>query len=350
MNQVSAPRGLMLQHELHRMLEILRRYYDVRTLVTGGTGYIGAELVRALVSQGHEVVTFGPSTNPRRIADLAGKVAVVRGTLDHAAEVFNAVKDHRIERIFHLGSMLSTPSQANPWASFQVNVVGTMNVFEAARLFEVTQVIFTSSISTFSIGAGKVATDQTIQRPATMYGSGKLYCECLGRFYKEHFGLDYRGVRFPSVIGPGTTQRTVAQYNSWMIEYPALGKPFECFVTPDTKGPGMYFKDAVMALRLLSEAPLERIETLTYNVGGLTPTPTAKEVEMAMRSHIPNAVITYNPDPAIMQYYASAKVEVFDDSCARREWGWQPDFGSLDRIVPDFIAEVRTHPAKYGLT
>lgn len=321
----------------------------MRILVTGGTGYIGAELVRSLVEQGHHVVTFGPSSNLKRIAAISGDVAVVQGTLAYAAEVNNTVRDHRIERIFHLGSMLSSPSQVNPWASFQVNVIGTMNIFEAARLFDVPQVIFTSSISTFSIGAGKVADDYTIQRPATMYGAGKLYCECLGRFYKDRFGLDYRAVRFPSVIGPGTTQRTVAQYNSWMIEYPALGKPFECFVTAETRGPGMYFKDAVRALQLLAAAPVERIETLNYNVAGLSPTPTAQEVESAVRAHIPAAIVTYHPDPAIMQYYASAKVEVFDDSYARREWGWRPLYSGLDAIVPDFIDEVRTNAARYGL-
>jgi threonine 3-dehydrogenase len=321
----------------------------VRVLVTGGTGYIGAELVRELLRQGHHVVTFGPSSNPTRIADIANDLTIIRGTLAYQAEVFNAVKRNRVERIFHLGSMLSTPSQANPWASFEVNVVGTMNVFEAARLFEVPQVIFTSTIGTFAIGAGTVATDYTLQRPETMYGAGKLYSECLGRFYKNQFGLDYRAVRFPSVIGPGTTQRTVAQYNSWMIEYPARGKPFECFVTPETKGPAMYFKDAVRSLQVIADAPISTMKTLNYNVGGLVPTPSAKEVEEAMRQHIPSAVVTYNPDPAIMRYYAGAKVEVFDDTCARQEWGWEPQFGSLAQIVPDFISEVNTNGARYGL-
>jgi len=321
----------------------------MRVLVTGGTGYIGAELVRQLVARRDDVVTFGPTSNPARVADVASDITIVHGNLACQSEVLNAVKNHRPERIFHLGSMLSLPSNANPWASFQVNVVGTMNVFEAARLFDVPQVIFISSISTFGLGAGATATDHTIQRPATMYGAGKLYCECLGRSYRSRFGLDYRAVRFPSVIGPGTTQRTVAQYNSWMIEYPALGRPFECFVTPEASGPGMYFKDAVRSLQMIADAPLSGIETLNYNVGGLVPTPTAKEVESAMRVHIPAAVVTYNPDPSIMQYYANAKVVIFDDSCARQEWGWSPQFGSLAEIVPDFINEVQTNAARYGL-
>ncbi len=321
----------------------------MRTLVTGGTGYIGAELVRHLLTRGDEVVAFGPSSNPGRIADIANDVTVVRGNVAYAAEVFNVVKDHRIERIFHLGSMLSSPSQANPWASFQVNVVGTMNVLEAARLFGVPQLIFTSTIGTFALGAGTVATDHTLQRPATMYGSGKLYCECLGRFYRSKFGIDYRAVRFPSVIGPGTTQRTVAQYNSWMIEYPALGRPFECFVTPETKGPAMYFKDAVRSLWMLADAPQERIETLNYNVAGLDPTPTAKQVEAAVRTHIPEAAVSYKPDPVIMDYYRTAQIEVFDDTCARDEWGWRPEYTTIESLVPDFINEVRVNPRRYGL-
>ena len=321
----------------------------MRVLVTGGTGYIGAGLVRALLERGDDVVTFGPTSDPGRIADIANDIAVIRGNLAYSSEVFNAVKNHRVERVFHLGSMLSTLSNANPWASFQVNVVGTMNVLEAARLFDVPQLVFTSTIGTFAHGAGTVVTDHTIQRPATMYGSGKLYCECLGRFYRAHFGLNFRSIRFPSVIGPGTKLRTVAQYNSWMIEYPALGKPFECFVTEGTKGPGMYFKDAVRSLLMIADAPRDNIVMVNYNVGGLVPTPTAKELETEVRKHIPDAAITYVPDPAIMDYYATAKTEAFDDSCAREEWGWLPEYGSLDEIVGDFIHEVRTDPSRYGL-
>ena len=321
----------------------------MRVLVTGGTGYIGAELVRRLVARGDDVVTFGPTSNPGRVEDVADEITVIRGNLAYQSEVLNAVKDHRIERIFHLGSMLSLPSNANPWAAFQTNVVGTMNVLEAARLFDVPQVIFTSTVGTFALGAGTVATDHTIQRPLTMYGSSKLYCECLGRFYRTRFGLDFRSVRLPSIIGPGAKVRVVAQYNSWMIEYPALGKPFACFVTPETRRPAMYFKDAVRAVSMIADAQTDRIATVNYNVSGLSPTPSAKDIELEVRKHFPDAVVTYEPDPEVMKFYETAKTVTFDDSCAREEWGWNPEYGSLDAVVADFINEVRVNAMRYNL-
>ncbi len=321
----------------------------MRVLITGGTGYIGAELARQLVARGDQVVTFGPTSNPGRVADIARDIIIVRGNVAYESEVFNVVKDNRIERIFHLGSMLSLPSNANPQAAFQTNVVGTMNVLEAARLFDVPQVIFTSTIGTFALGAGQVTTDDTLQRPITMYGSTKLYCECVGRFYRTRYGLDFRSVRYPSIIGPGAKVRVVAQYNSWMIEYPTLGKPFACFVTPQTKRPAMYFKDAVRAVSMIADAPADRIVTVNYNVSGLSPTPTAQDIEHEIRKHFPHAVVTYEPDPAVMRYYETAKTDVFDDTCAREEWSWMPQFKSLESVVADFIQEVRTHASRYNL-
>ncbi|MCK4581263.1 MAG: NAD(P)-dependent oxidoreductase, partial [Dehalococcoidia bacterium] len=105
----------------------------MKVLVTGGTGFIGAELSRTLVERGEDVVLFDIAPGTARIADIRDKVKVVQGNLACWPEVFNVIKDYSIEGIYHLGSMLSVPSNANPWASFQVNVVGTMHVLEGAR-------------------------------------------------------------------------------------------------------------------------------------------------------------------------------------------------------------------------
>jgi len=322
----------------------------MKVLITGGTGFIGAELACTLVDRGEDVVLFSITGNYARIGDIKDKVKVVRGNLAYWAEVFNVVKDNNIEGIYHLGSMLSVPSDANPWASFQVNVVGTMNVLEAARLFGVSKVVFTSSSATYGLAAPPVITDKTIQRPTTMYGCGKLYCECLGRFYRSRFGLDFRSVRYPSVIGVGIKTPGIAQYNAWMIEYPALGKPYECFVTEDTKHPVMYFKDAAKAVDMLFQASKEQIKTVNYNVSGVAVSITAKELELIVKKYIPEAQISYKPDPIIMDFYRSSRIEAFDDSRAREEWGWQPTYTDFDKIVADAIEELRVHPERYGIT
>jgi len=318
-------------------------------LITGGTGLIGAELARTLVSRGEDVVLFDISPNYARISDIQDKVKVVPGNLAYSAEVFNVVKDNKIEGIYHLGSILSVPSNTNPWASFQVNVVGTMHVLEAARLFGVSKVIFTSSLTTYGLACPSVVTDETVQRPTTMYGCGKLYCEVLGMFYGNRFGLDFRTVRYASVVGPGVRTPGVAQWNAWMIEYPALGKPFECFVTADTKVPVIYFKDAARSVDMLYQVAKERIKTINYNVAGVTPSRTAGELEQIVKRYIPEAQISYKPDPKVMDFYRSVRVDVFDDSRAREEWGWQPLYSDFEKVAIDTIEEVRTRPERYGI-
>ncbi len=322
----------------------------MRVLVTGGTGFIGAELARRLASRGEDIVLFDIAPNYGRIGDIKDNVKVVQGNLAYWPEVFNVIKDNNIEGIYHLGSMLSVPSNANPWASFQVNVVGTMNVLEGARLFDVDRVVFISTVATYGLECPSVATDETIQRPTTMYGSGKLYCESLGRFYRSKFGLDFRSIRFPSVIGPGAKVRHVSQYNAWMIEYPILGKPFECFVTEDTKTPVLYFKDAARAADMVYQAAEEQIKTVNYNVAGVTPIRTASELEQVVKKYVPESQITYVPDPEVMDFHRTMRIDVFDDSRAREEWGWQPEYPDLDKVVADFIEEIRLRPERYGLT
>lgn len=318
-------------------------------LVTGGTGFIGAELARTLVSRGENVVLFDIYPNYARIGDIKDKVKVVQGNLAYWAEVFNVVKNYNIEGIHHTGSMLSATSEASPWASFQTNVVGTMHILEAARLFGVGKVVFTSTLATYGLACPAVVTDETIQRPITMYGCGKLYCEVLGMYYRNRFDMDFRTVRYPAVIGPGINTPGIAQWNAWMIEYPALGKPFECYVTEDTKVPVLYFKDAVRAVDMIFQAPKEQIKMVNYNVGGVTPSRTAKELEQAVKSHIPDAQISYKPDPKTMEVFRTMSVDVFDDSKARQEWGWQPLYSDFDKVVSDTIKEIKMHPERYGL-
>ena len=319
-------------------------------LITGGTGFIGSEIARILVGQGEKVVLFDIAPNYARLDGIENQVKVVQGNLADWPEVLNVVTENDIDGIYHLGSMFSLPSEANPWASFQVNVCGTMYVFEAARLFNVERVVFTSTIATYGLGVTKVVNDETIQRPTTMYGCGKAYCEFLGRFYRRKFGLDFRSVRYPAVIGPGVKTPGLVQFYPWMIEHAALGKAYECYASEEAKMPIIYFKDAAKAITMLCQAPKEQINTINYNVSGVEPSLNAKELELAIKKHIPEIQVTYKPDPEVMEFFRTFKIEVFDDSKAREEWGWAASYPDFDKLVADFIEEMRIHPKRYGIS
>ncbi len=319
-------------------------------LITGGTGFIGVGLAHRLVEKGEDVVLFDIAPRNERAAGIKGNVKIVQGDLKVWPEVMNVVRDNHVTGIFHLGSMLSLPSEENPWASFQTNVAGTMYVLEAARLFDVKRLVFSSTAATYGLGIGEVVTDETLQRPINMYGAGKLYGELLGRFYHRKFGLDFRALRYLAVMGPGVKTMAITQYNAWMVENAALGKPFECFVTKETAIPVIYIKDAIRAAEMLYDAPLEQVGTMCYNISGVSPAQEASELEKAVKKFIPEARITYKPDRVAMEVMQSLPIKVLDDSRARQEWGWRPQYDSYDKVVKDFIQEVKTRPEFYGLT
>jgi len=323
----------------------------VAVLITRGTGNVGAELAQSLVDKGEDVVFFDLAPKYARISHISEKVKVIQGNLANWPEVLNVVKDHNIKGIYHIGSMLLEPSEANPWASFQINVVGTVNILEAARLLGVGRVVSMTSWSTYGLACPATVTDETIQRPTTIHGCCKLYCELLGRFYHNKFGLDFRAVRYCAVVAPGVSGITpgLAHWNAWMIEHAAMGKPFECYVTEDTKIPVLHFKDAAKSLEMLYEAPKKQVKTMVYNIAGVTPSRTAKELEQTVKKYIPEAQVSYKPDPKVMNFYRSRRIDVFDDSRAREEWGWQPTYSDLDKVVVDIIDEIKMHGARYGI-
>jgi nucleoside-diphosphate-sugar epimerase len=318
-------------------------------LITGGTGFLGVSLARRLLERGEKVVLFARSSHLDRISDIKDEITLIQGDLKVWPEVMNAVRDNDIKDIFHFGAMLSTPSEQNPWAAYETNVRGTMHALEAARLFGVNRFIFSSSASVFGHGIGDTVTDDTLQRPGNLYGLHKLYVELLGRFYRRKFNLDFRSLRYAGVIGPGATNIMVNQFNSWMIENAALGKPYECYGTPDIQSPVTYFKDAIRAAEMLYYAPKEKIKTINYNVIGVSPGEKVSDLEKAIKKFIPEAIITYKPDPATMEFFASYPVRIIDDSRASEEWGWTRQYTSFEKIVEDFIYEVRNNPKLYGL-
>ncbi len=318
------------------------------TLITGGTGFIGAEVVRMLLARGEQrPVVFHVSGNTQRVDDVADQVELVRGDLANFSHILDVVKKVQPSVIYHLGAMLSVPSDADPAAAIHANAMGTFHVLEAARLFGVPQMLFSSSISTYGLDfEGEVIDDTTIQRPLLFYGATKVFGEHMGIFYKRKYGLDFRCVRYPSIVGPGVKTPGVVQYTSWAIEECAKGKPFTIWVPPDTRCPVLYLKDAARAIVELGQAPLANIKSINYLLAGIEPIASAGELADMVRTRIPGAQIDFQPNPALLPILTKLMVR-FDDRRAREEWDWAPRY-TQEQIVDDFLNEIRLHPHRYA--
>ena len=318
------------------------------TLVTGGTGFTGAQVVRFLLEKGaKDLVAFDINPSTTLLNDVKDRVEVVRGDLGNFSHVLNVVKASRPKVIYHLGGMLSAPSEADPPASFRANAMGTFHVLEAARLFDVPQVVFSSTLGTYGLdNRAEAIDDYTLQRPLLFYGATKVFGEHMGLFYRRKYGLDFRGIRYPSIVGPGVRTPGVVQYTSWVIEESIKGNPFTIWVEPETKCPLIYFKDAALAIIRLAEAPMANIKMVNYVIAGVTPVLSAQELADIVKARVPAAQIEFKPNPETQKIVGNLMWPI-DDGIAREEWGWEFEYDQK-RMVDDFINEMQAHPQRYA--
>jgi threonine 3-dehydrogenase len=309
-------------------------------LITGGNGFIGAQLAHLLLEKGEEVVIFDIARSSR-LNDIRSSLKDIRGDLSNWPQVFNVIKDFSITHIYHLGAVLTFASEENPWSSFQSNVAGTYNVLEAARILNVKKVMFTSSIGTFDLAAESAISDITPQRPGSLYGVGKLYAEGLGKFYRRKFDLDFRSIRFPSVAGPGIT--TPNHWSGPLIQQAIQGRAVKCDLPLEFGEPVVYFKDAALAAYQVLEAPQENIRTVNYNIAAI-PAVSVQTLVKRLQAHLPGLDVSF-VKPAVPATYRQPPL--WDDSCARREWGWSPQFTDIDLLISDFIRELDLRPDNY---
>jgi threonine 3-dehydrogenase len=318
-------------------------------LINGGTGFVGAHVARILLEEGEkDIFVFDINPSTKLLDDIADKVTIVRGDLSNFSHVLNVVKTCRPKIIYHLGGMLSVPSDADPAAAFRANAMGTFHVLEAAKLFEVPQVIFTSTIATYGLDLeeGALINDYSLQRPQLFYGTTKVFAELMGQFYRRKYGLDFRGVRYPSIVGPGVKTPGVVQYTSWMIEESVKGKPYSVYLVPETKTPVMYFKDAALAVIKLAKTPRENIKMVNYLIAGVKPIASAQELADIVKAKVPGAKIDFKPDLEL-QKLLNKLLHPLDDSIAQKEWGWKATYNQ-ENIVDDFIAEMKKNPQRYA--
>ena len=311
-------------------------------LITGGLGFIGVNLARALLAKGEEVVLFDIVRASPLIHDIKDKVKIVQGDLASWAEVLAVVKQYKIDGIYHTGALLSASAEERPITAYQVNAGGTFNILEAARLFNVKRIIYTSTIASYGLGLN-VVNEDTIQMPISMYGVTKVFSERLGEYYYRKFGVDFRAVRLPSVIGPGRGAGGASAYSTLMISEPALKRPYTVFVEEDVVMPLFYIKDCVECLIRLYEADNAKLKRRVYCIAGFSPT--TKEIYDEVKRILPSADLRFKPDRELTEIVRSWPKSL-EETRAFEEWGWKTKF-HLRETVEDFVKEVQAHPDIY---
>jgi threonine 3-dehydrogenase len=307
-------------------------------LITGGAGFIGSVLAREFLGRGEEVVVFD-KTIDESLFSAEENVSLIKGDITSIHEVMNAVREHQVDAIFHTAGILSAMSEANPWASIDINALGTYHVLEAARLFGTKKVIFTSSMGSYTVTKDTVVTEETKQTPTLIYGVTKVFGELLGLYYHRRFNIDFRGIRFPQLIGPNVKAFGFGQYNPWLIEAAIKGEKFDVWAPEDTVLPLLYIKDAIKSLIMLYDADETRLVTRVYNLGQITPPPTARDVVEEVKKHYPDARIGFTVDSGAEVGLATIP-KVISGERAEEEWGWKVTY-SLSETVADFIKEYK---------
>jgi len=313
-----------------------------RNLITGGLGFLGSCLARQLVEKGEEVVVFDLAMGSKLLESIKDKLKFVRGDLTDETQVLAAVRDNDIDCIYHLAALVPPVSEQNLPTTFKVNVQGTIHVLEAARLLKVGSVILVSTLATYGLDVPHLTNEDVSQEPRNMYGTTKVCCERVGEQYHRKYGVNFRGVRFPPILGAGRKDSAHSAFSYLAIRESVLGRPYTIYVDKETRMPLIYIKDAVGSLISLKEANEGSLKRRIYNIHGFYLQ--AGELAQEVQKRIPQAQLDFSPDPTMLDVISNWPT--LDDTRARDEWGWRPKYELADS-VEDFIAEVRANPSAY---
>ena len=313
-------------------------------LIIGSTGQIGSELTMKLrgIYTGNVVAGYIPGAEPKGELLESGPAEIV--DITNAKQIGEVVDKYNIDTIYNLAALLSAVAENKPQLAWHIGIDGLMNVLEVSR--EKKCAVFTpSSIGSFGPNAPKDGTPQdTIQQPHTMYGVTKVTGELLSNYYALKFGVDTRSVRFPGLIsyvtppGGGTTDYAVDIYYSAV-----QGKKFTCPIAAGTLMDMMYMPDALRAAIEIMEAdPTRLVHRNSFNIASMSFDPDC--IYHKIKEYIPEFEMEYDVDP-LRQGIADSWPNKLDDTCARMEWDWKPEY-DLDAMTKDMIEKLRI---KFGI-
>ena len=301
-----------------------------RVLLTGGAGFIGSYLVPALLDRGEAVTVFDAAANPVSLSRYRERIDYVQGDLGSPSDLDRAIVACEPDGVFHLGAILAGPCEENPRRGFRVNFDSTAALLEACAAQAGRRFFMLSSIAVFGRDATEPVRDDAVRNPETIYGQTKLACEHLLEWYGRKRGVDARALRFTWVFGPGRTTGITARYSSLLLDAIARSEALD-IPNPEERGDWLYVKDAVKAILLLWDAP--PVRRRVFNIAGGVHS--IRDVVAIARKLRPDARVTLADSAERRSPYPAA----YDDSAARAELGWKPDY-TIEAAVADHLRTV----------
>lgn len=302
----------------------------MRVLVTGGAGFIGSYLVPRLLDRGYEVAVFDMAADPPSLNPVMDRIQYLRGDLGSPFDLYRAMATFRPEGVFHLGAVLAGPCEENPVRGFQINFGSTQVLLDAALALKVKKFFMVSSISVFGRDAVEPVRDDAPKNPETIYGQTKLASEHLLLWYARKHGLDTCALRFTWVFGPGRTTGITALYSSLILDAIARGEEV-VIPNPEERGDWLYVQDAIKAILMVWDQA--ELRQRVFNISGGVHS--IRDVVAMARKFRPEARVVLKEGGRSLSPYPVA----YDDSSARGELGWAPDF-TIENAVREHLALV----------
>ena len=315
----------------------------MKVMITGGMGVIGAETSRRFVQEGHRPVVVARHRDDSLVGDIRDKIDFEPGDVLDLPRLLDVIKRHKVTHVVHAAAFVGAVSAQNPALSIQVNVMGTVNILEAARAFDVRRLVFTSAKGVYGPVAGSYAgphyqpmPEDMPKNPQRIYDCAKLMGEQTVLYYAANHGVDAAVLRFATTYGPGKSARHGKMgITSDIIENPFRGEPFHHAYGAAAKDDFIYNKDFAYGVYLATIA--EKVPSRVYNIGS-GEGHSLDDIAVAVRKKIPNADIEIGPGDNFFGTPYSLH-GVYDTSRARNELGFTPQY-DIERGVADYIASL----------
>ncbi len=309
-----------------------------------GAGLIGSQIARLLVAQGETPLLLDRAPQPHALAEIvdSSKVKLEQGDVLKPLALQELMRTHAVSAVIHLAAnpMLTIGAQRDPAAAIELNIMGTTNVFEAARASGVKRVVVaSSSVLNHHVaggdGSGDPAREEGLPRPMSIYSSCKLAIEHIGLSYARGFGLEFAAMRYGAVAGPWGGAGGGGPSNDFlaMVRGALAG---EEVVIPGSNMEWIYSKDAARATLLAAQKPDIAGGVFNVTLGGMT---TPEELAKALTAAIPSAKFRIgagSQDALKLPQHARPS----DNTRAREILGFLPEY-TMAEAVRDTAAWFR---------